>query len=324
MEVLAKRRNCVSNREKPNLFYIVITAFITTVITLAVPIGVQWLSLESVAITISPSSELDGKYLTIISIQNLEKETLSNLSLYFDTNFDVLEIKSSDEFKHQQQYVQLERMSPKAKYSVMVWTEQPVLKGQIIVESDYKTRLDYSNDSSPFLIQMLWFIIPFGLIVFVATGVQIWFNWKHRIEENQKILERCSELQRKIECIDAKRQAQKDELVSTKNQFEKAVKESEAERKNIKRDTQEMRAYLLTVISQLRKELSFWRTTVRKLLYDSQNEFQTADKVIDTVTSTLKTYLTREHSDENMDELLYLAQLIANSKELHSKYDSTD
>ena len=314
----------MSNREKPNLFYIVITAFITTVITLAVPIGVQWLSLESVAITISPSSELDGKYLTIISIQNLEKETLSNLSLYFDTNFDVLEIKSSDEFKHQQQYVQLERMSPKAKYSVMVWTEQPVLKGQIIVESDYKTRLDYSNDSSPFLIQMLWFIIPFGLIVFVATGVQIWFNWKHRIEENQKILERCSELQRKIECIDAKRQAQKDELVSTKNQFEKAVKESEAERKNIKRDTQEMRAYLLTVISQLRKELSFWRTTVRKLLYDSQNEFQTADKVIETVTSTLKTYLTREHSDENMDELLYLAQLIANSKELHSKYDSTD
>ena len=74
----------------------------------------------------------------------------------------------------------------------------------------------------------------------------------------------------------------------------------------------------------MRRELSFWRDTVRKMLYNSQSEFQTADKVIETVTSTLKTYTTRKLGDENMDELLYLAQLIADSRELHSKHDSTD
>lgn len=148
----------MSNREKPNLLHIAITSFITTIISLAVSVGIQWLSLESVVVTISPSSELDGKYLTVISVQNLEESTLSNLSLYFDTDFDVLEIKSSDEFEHQKQYVELEQISPKAKYSVIVWTEQPISKGQIIAESDYKTRLDYSNDSSPFLLQILWFI----------------------------------------------------------------------------------------------------------------------------------------------------------------------
>lgn len=70
--------------------------------------------------------------------------------------------------------------------------------------------------------------------------------------------------------------------------------------------------------------MSFWRDTVRKMLYNSQNEFQTADKVIETVTSTLKTYTTRKRSDENMDELLYLAQLIADSRELRNKHDAAD
>ena len=86
----------------------------------------------------------------------------------------------------------------------------------------------------------------------------------------------------------------------------------------------ELRLYYFARISDLQKELSFWRDTVRKMLYNSQHEFQTADKVIDTVTSTLKTYTTRKRSDENMDELLYLAQLIADSRELRNKHDATD
>lgn len=314
----------MSNREKPNLLHIAITAFITTIISLAVSVGIQWLSLESVVVTISPSSELDGKYLTVISVQNLEEVTLSNLSLYFDTDFDVLEIKSSDEFEHQKQYVELESISPKAKYSVIVWTEQPISKGQIIAESDYKTRLDYSNDSSPFLLQILWFVIPFALITFLATSAQIWVDWKHRVKESQKILERCDELQRETERIDTERQSQKAELESLKKVADKSSQEYDKQMRELKRDSKEMRLYLLTRISQLHKELSFWRDTVRKMLYNSQNEFQTADKVIDTVTSTLKTYTTRGHSDDNMDEMLYLAQLIADSRELHSKHDSTD
>ena len=312
----------MSNNEKPNLLYIAITSFITTIITLTVSVGIQWLSLESAVITISPSSELDGKYLTVISVQNLEEETLSNLSLYFDTDFDVLQIKSSDEFEHQQQYVDLERISPKAKYSVMVWTEQPILKGQIIAESDYKTRLDYSNDNSPFLVQILWVIIPFALITFLATGAQIWVGWKHRISETQKIQEECNKLAEEIRKKEQEFKVQKAELDSIKKQLDKTIENDEQNLSNLKRESRELRAYFLTNISQLRKELSFWRNTVRKILYNSKNELQTGDKVIETVTSTLQTYTTREHDKENMDELMYLAQLIADSKELREKQNS--
>lgn len=313
-----------NKKEKPNLLHIAITAFITTIISLVVSVGIQWLTLESVVITISPSSRLDGKYLTVVSVQNLEKATLSNLSLYFDTDFDVMDSESSNEFQQQQQYVELERISPKAKYSVMVWTEQPISKGQIIVESDYKTRLDYTNDSSPFLIQMLRFIIPFAIITFLATSTQIWVDWKHRSKDSQKILERCNKLQQEAERIGAEEQSQRAELESIKKDADKSAKEYNQQISKLKQDSKEMRLYLLTHISQLHKELSFWHDTVRKMLYNSQNEFQTADKVIEAVTSTLKTYTTRKRSEEKMDELLYLAQLIADSRELHSKHDFTD
>lgn len=311
-------------KEKPNLLYIAIKAFITAIISVAISVGLQWLSLESVVITVSPSLKLDEKYLTVISIQNLEEATLSNLSLYFDTDCDVLEIKSGDAFEHQQQYVELESIAPKAKYSVIVWTEQPILKGQIIAESDYKTRLDYSNNSSPFLVRMLWFIIPFALVTFFATGIQIWVEWKHRTKESQKILERCNELRREIERTDAKRQALYTDCESLKKEHDKSTQEYERQLNKLKRDLKETRIYLLPYISHLHKELSFWRDTIRKMLYDSQNEFQIADKVIETVTSTLKTYTTRQCSKENIDEMLYIAQLISDSRELHSKYDSTN
>lgn len=311
-----------NKKEKPNFFHIAINALITTVITLTVSVGAQWLSLESVVVTVSPSSELDGKYLTIISVQNLEEETLSNLSLYVDADFDVLEVTSSDEFKYQQQYVEFESISPKANYSAMVWTEQPISKGQIIAESDYKTRLNYSNDGSPFLLQMLRFIIPFSVVTFVAASVQIFVDWKHRIKESQKILERCNELKREAERIDTERQSQKAELEPLKKEVAKTSQECDEQIKKLERESKEMQLYLRTHVTQLRKELTFWRDTVRKMLYTSQNEFQTADKVIDTITSTLKTYTTRKYSDENIDELLYLAQLIADSRELHSEHDS--
>lgn len=112
---------------------------------------------------------------------------------------------------------------------------------------------------------------------------------------------------------------------------EKSLAESEKlsdridlQKEQSKKAINELRLYYFTRISDLQKELSFWRDTVRKMLYNSQNEFQTADKVIETVTSTLKTYTTRKRSEKNMDELLYLAQLIADSRELHSKHDSAD
>ena len=149
------------------------------------------------------------------------------------------------------------------------------------------------------MIEVLWSMMFSGVVMTIGMSLVLWFITKQsiKIENKVRIAEKESkELSAQIDII----------------------------KKDTAKDISEIRIYYSAHISDLRKELSFWRDTVRKMLYNSQNEFQTADKVIDTVTSTLKTYTTRKRSKENMDELLYLAQLIADSRELHGKHDSVD
>lgn len=63
----------MSNREKPNLAHVVIEAAIPVIIGLLFTVAIQWFTMESAIINISASAELDGRYLTVVSVQNLKK-----------------------------------------------------------------------------------------------------------------------------------------------------------------------------------------------------------------------------------------------------------
>lgn len=291
----------MSNKEKPNLVHIVIEAAIPVILGLLLSVAVQWVTMESAIVNVSASAELDGQYLTVVSIQNLEDKTLSDLSLYIDAEIDILSIKSNSTFNLQHQYIKSDSISPKSEYTVAIWTEQPILKDQITVESDYKIRLNYSQSSTPFIVQILWAIAIAGVVMIIGSSFTLWFSKKRTMQIENHI----REVEEKSEKCRADTKKLSDEIDVQKEQSKKAI--------------HELRLYYVARISDLQKELSFWRDTVRKILYNSQNEFQTADKVIQTVTSKLKTYTTQKRCDENIDELLYLAQLIADSRELRSK-----
>ena len=296
----------MSNREKPNLVHIVIEAAIPVIIGLLFTVAVQWLAMESAIVNVSASAELDGQYLTVVSVQNLKEETLPGLSLYVDSEIDILDMRSSDGFNLHQHYIESDSISPKANYTFTIWTEQPILKGQIIAESDYKISMNSAERNTPFIVQILWTIGVAGIVMIIGSSFTLWFS-KRRIMQVQNNIR---EVEEKSEKASAEVEKLSSKMDDQKEQSTKAINE--------------LRLYYFARISDLQKELSFWRDTVRKMLYNSQHEFQTADKVIDTVTSTLKTYTTRKRSDENMDELLYLAQLIADSRELRNKHDATD
>lgn len=309
-------------KEKPYFVKIAIESIVTAVVSSFVALMLQYFSMESVIVSISPSAEINGQYLTIVSVHNLKKETLSDLSLYFEPNFDILKIESKDPFKLQQQYVELDSLAPKAKYSVVVWTEKAIEKDYVIAESKYKIQLDYANEDSPYMIRTLWLLIPFGILTALSTGIRIWMNWKQYNKQFQATQNLYNQTKKELERAENDRQMIKAELDKLKMTSDRASSRLENKFNDIRRRNQELKSYYLMHIYQLRKELTFWRDTVRKLLYNSQNKFQTADKVIETVTATLKTYTTQEHNDKNIDEMLYLAQLIADSKELHSIRDS--
>lgn len=289
----------MTNKEKPNLVHIVIESAIPVIVGLLFTVVVQWVTMESAIVNVSSSAELDGQYLTVVSVQNLKDETLSSLSLYIDEGINILDMKSNNIFNLQQQYIESDSIPPKSEYTLAIWTKQPILKGQIIAESNYKIRLNYSQSSTPFIVPILLAVTISGVVMIIGSSFTLWVSKKRTMEIQNHI----REVEEMSEKCSAESEKLSDKIDAQKEQSKKAI--------------HELRLYYFARISDLQKELTFWRDTVRKMLYNSQNEFQTADKIIETVTSTLKTYTTRKQNNENMDELLYLAQLIADSRELH-------
>lgn len=215
-------------------------------------------------------------------------------------------MRSSDGFNLHQHYIESDSISPKSNYTLTIWTEQPILKGQIIAESDYKITMNSAESNTPFIVQILWAIGISGIVMIIGSSFTLWFS-KRKIMQTQNLIR------------ETKEQSERNSA-----KYDELLDKVDARKKQSQKSAFELRLYYSTRISNLQRELSFWRDTVRKMLYNSQNEFQTADKLIETVTSTLETYTTRKRSDAHVDELLYLSQLIADSRELHSKHNSTD
>ena len=193
----------MSNREKPKLVHIVIEAAIPVIIGLMFSVAVQWFTMESAIVNISASAELDGQYLTVVSVQNLKEETLPGLSLYIDSEIDILDMKSSDGFNLHQRYIESDSISPKSNYTLTIWTEQPILKGQIIAESDYKISMDSAENNTPFIVQILWAIGVAGIVMIIASSFTLWFSKRqimqvqNNIREDEEKLEKASA---KVEC----------------------------------------------------------------------------------------------------------------------------
>lgn len=305
----------MENKEKPSLLKNIINAFLTALSGAIVTIFLQWIAMESAIVTISPSAEMNGQYITIISVNNLKKETLSNLSLYFGPDLDIFEIESSDPFELQEKYIEVDSIAPKAKYSVILRTDKAIEKDQIIAESEYKIQLNYPNEDSPLMLQLLQHSALYGGIMFLIMLIEVLLKWKQNVEHFKKTMDLCNEAKEQVKSQEELVQKTQEEVDELKAESDRVINETKSQ---LLKENQELKSYYTIRIAQLSKELTFWRDTIRKLLYDSRKEFQTADKVIETVTATLKTYTTREHNDEKMDEMLYLAQLIADSKELHS------
>ena len=179
----------MSNREKPKLVHIVIEAAIPVIIGLMFSVAVQWFTMESAIVNISASAELDGQYLTVVSVQNLKEETLPGLPLYIDSEIDILDMKSSDGFNLHQHYIESDSISPKSNYTLTIWTEQPILQGQIIAESDYKISMNSAERNTPFIVQILWAICVAGIVMIIGSSITLWFSKRRILQVQNNIRE---------------------------------------------------------------------------------------------------------------------------------------
>jgi len=83
----------------------------------------------------------------------------------------------------------------------------------------------------------------------------------------------------------------------------------------IKNESQRLKLLLVSRLSDYHKELSFWRDTIRKILYGAGKSKSNAEAIINEVTRTLKTFGTTESYDDNFDAIRIAADMISRDKD---------
>lgn len=90
----------------------------------------------------------------------------------------------------------------------------------------------------------------------------------------------------------------------TQNKLDKVVSDTEKMKINHFKRSLLLKAKLY----DYQKELNFWRNTIRKILYQNKVDKNEAEKIIDTVTHTLKTYQTKEKNEYELEEMKVLGK----------------
>ncbi|KQU24983.1 hypothetical protein ASG65_16790 [Bacillus sp. Leaf13] len=92
--------------------------------------------------------------------------------------------------------------------------------------------------------------------------------------------------------------------------LDKKLDESEKALEKFKIDSKKSQILLLAKLNDYRKELNFWRDTIRKIIYQLPNGDSKAEQLIKIVSKSLKTYQTHEKQEHDFEALKVLSKMI--------------
>lgn len=171
-----------------------------------------------------------------------------------------------------------------------------------IVISNYKTNnlsLTNKKDYLSFERNLYIYIIATSLFYGLFSALSAYYT-KNLMEKTN------SDFQKKRNVLLQKVEETKNRLSSN----EKTAIKLNEKVFNLERRSLKLKLLYTARISDYKKELSFWRDTIRKVI----NNETTSEKVIDEITTNLKTYKTLETLENDELKYLEIAELIVENK----------
>jgi hypothetical protein len=172
--------------------------------------------------------------------------------------------------------------------------------------------------------ELLLMAMLYSVLVGIATYLQI----RHRENRIKKAEEKYNEILMEIKAHKDKSKEKYNEILKEIDFHKEKAEEIEKSRIDAlsqlndiqdsidKEKANSLKRHLLlkSKLYEYRKELSFWRDTVRKLLYQNKSYDNGAEELFKTVSSTLKTYQTHENNQFDYEELKVLTKYLNDTK----------
>ena len=276
-----------NNRWVKNL----ITTIITCVLSIIIASIINYILSDTYNISVGNLVFVDNKWQTSITINNFENKDLLSFELFVPSkNLEVISDSTSIS------------ISPKSKEIIIISNILPsqsvtffIASNNTINLSEIKainknTTLESDKKRVSFLI--ISYSVITGLL-YVVTNLYSFY----KLNQKQKLL--YSQLTKKID----DRESEINQCESKINQCESENNQIHNKINRIEKAHTKYKIYYINKITDLSKELDFWKDTIRCLLYKAKGKTIKDIDIFNSVTEILKTYLTRDKKDMNYKEL---------------------
>lgn len=308
------------------IFNLVVPAIFTFIVTWTI----AYFFSSSSVITVGNSIEIkENQFLTPININALkdinkvsisiprEKMAESQITSSSPININLIENNAGT---NNRSVFEIAKVNSDTAVELMIETTTLINDKEIlIVKNGNELDVRYSSDViNPLDEQKKSLIINAILYALIVWGLTYWSDRK-RDKKIKQIKEDRDESFRVFE-------ASKENLIAsyehTKQRNEQAAEESrkqldelKTEIEKIKLDSKKHNILLLARLNDYRKELNFWRNTIRKVIYKLPKGEEKAEILIDSTISYLKTYQTHDKKTHDFETLRVFSNLIKDNEE---------
>lgn len=283
---------------------IVITEVVIALITSFFMLIISSINRDDVNVFVMDSVSVDGQYYTTVSVEDMKKNVLEDITLQLNRENEIISLFGEGEtIRLDDAKIIIDYLYPDEKISFVIISEKAINRNEMFwVENKREINITY-NKSKQEIFLTNFIVVIFVIVIFSIMNIinhisldkkrkKTVFEMKIKSDELEKEFE-------ELNIINKDLSERSEELTRRNKKLNKKLNDLE---KKFDKYTIKQKIYYLNRINDYKKEIGFWRNTVRKLLYNSKESKSNVDKVIEVITRELKTYTTRENETILNDE----------------------
>ncbi|MGG0025251.1 hypothetical protein ABEY03_16345 [Bacillus inaquosorum] len=293
------------------------TILIPTIITFIISwVGSYYNGTSTVSI--GQPTKVSGQYITPINISPYHD--IKELRITFPQKLDVKQISSNEPINvksdknnigvESNSTFEIAKIVENNSVQLLITTQKKLNDKEIRIDKNGNNiSVNYESQIvNPAKKQLINLIIT-SSIYFIMLNILALIMNKRWDKYYAKMKNEIKEFEDNAKDLDKKSKKKTEELSELRKTLNQAFEETD----RIKYHEKKKQILLLAKLNDYKKELTFWRNTIRKVLYELPDGDKKADKLIGTVTSSLKTYGTVEKNEHDYESLKVAAALLNDS-----------
>ena len=261
----------------------IVQSLISSLIVFIIGFFAYYFTKEKINISITPSTYINNKYVTVISLKNFQNnKSIQELNLWLeDVEIENIETKLNSTINKNN--IKISNIPPSYVGNIIIYSDKEIEDQNLKIELNEKSNINFLSIQKESLYINIKLLIVAVFIYAIEFVVYLYIDNKNIIKKRDELKKEISRVEQKV----AQEEKQKKEI-------QEKLKLTEEEIARLYKKTMMSKMLMEKRLIDYSKELNFWKDTIRKILYGVSKEGMKKNNIFEIVTNNLKTYRTKE------------------------------